>query len=381
MIRVANILVDGRFAGPHHRVLQVAPRLRPRGIETLVVIPASATPTLRERVAGAEVESVAVRLHHLSRARGDLVKWALLFVPESLSLARMLRRRGVHIVHCNGIWHLQSILAGRWAGRRVVLHLNDTRDARSLRCLARRVGPLCHAVIFASHRSRDFYRQIAPALDRKPSSIVQAPVDCVRFDPDQTDPHPALAQAPGPRLVSIGNINVDKGFDNFVEMGRILRESGRAVTLHIVGPRIASQERVWREVQARASELPEGAVCFHGAVADIPAVLKAADIYVCASISEASPMSVWEAMAMRRPIVATDVGDVARFITDGANGFVVPPGDIRAMADRVARLLDSPRMREEFGARARQTALEQLDLPVCVASHAAFYERIHGMAS
>ena len=65
-----------------------------------------------------------------------------------------------------------------------------------------------------------------------------------------------------------------------------------------------------------------------------------------------------EAGAARRPVIATRVGGIPEVIVDGQTGFLVPPGDPKALADRTQRLVDSPETRAALGdaAHARVAA-------------------------
>ena len=81
-------------------------------------------------------------------------------------------------------------------------------------------------------------------------------------------------------------------------------------------------------------------------------------------------------MAMEKPIVSTDVGDVCQFINDGVNGFIVPVGDVRQLAEKIAILIENPSIRSEFGKRARITAIEKLDLTIAVRRHVEVYRAV-----
>jgi glycosyltransferase involved in cell wall biosynthesis len=77
-----------------------------------------------------------------------------------------------------------------------------------------------------------------------------------------------------------------------------------------------------------------------------------ADVHLSASRFEGLSNTVMEAMAHALPIVATDVGDNARLVREGENGHLVAPGDARALAERLAPLIDSAELRERQGARS-----------------------------
>jgi glycosyltransferase involved in cell wall biosynthesis len=78
-----------------------------------------------------------------------------------------------------------------------------------------------------------------------------------------------------------------------------------------------------------------------------------AAMYVLPSYAEGLPMGILEAMAGGAPVVSTTVGGIPDAIEDGSDGFLVEPGDVNALADRIMRLLRSGELRERFAATAR----------------------------
>ena len=78
---------------------------------------------------------------------------------------------------------------------------------------------------------------------------------------------------------------------------------------------------------------------FTGRRDDVPAVTAALDVAVLPSYREAQGLSILEAMALSRPVVATNVGGIPEVIEDGVSGLLVPPHDAEALADAITRLL------------------------------------------
>jgi glycosyltransferase involved in cell wall biosynthesis len=95
------------------------------------------------------------------------------------------------------------------------------------------------------------------------------------------------------------------------------------------------------EAMARALGL-EGDVRFLGVRRDVPELMSAADGYVMSSAWEGMPMVLLEAGAAALPIVATAVGGNREVVRDGETGFVVPPREPSALADRMLRLMGLP---------------------------------------
>jgi glycosyltransferase involved in cell wall biosynthesis len=86
-------------------------------------------------------------------------------------------------------------------------------------------------------------------------------------------------------------------------------------------------------------------------------ILSKAGIFVLPSFNEGLPMSVLEAMAYGIPVVASRVGGIPEAVRDGEDGFLISPGDIQALTDRLRRLLADPSLRHRMGASARARAI------------------------
>jgi glycosyltransferase involved in cell wall biosynthesis len=103
--------------------------------------------------------------------------------------------------------------------------------------------------------------------------------------------------------------------------------------------------------------------------------MSAIDIYCLPSFLEGQPVSIIEAMAFGKPIVATDVGSVAEMLEGGA-GFVVPPRDVARLAGALERLVRDPALRRRMGGDARARFLTRHQASVIVRSHLGFYGQV-----
>ncbi|HEX2119820.1 MAG TPA: glycosyltransferase [Acidimicrobiales bacterium] len=94
-------------------------------------------------------------------------------------------------------------------------------------------------------------------------------------------------------------------------------------------------------------------VHFTGWWPEVAEALSDLDVVALTSRNEGTPVSLIEAQAAGRPVVATDVGGVRYVVEEGVGGHVVPPGDARALAGRIARLLGDPGLRRDMGEKGR----------------------------
>lgn len=371
MIRVANIIEDGRIAGPQLRIFSVAKELKERGIETVVVHPRQQAEAFSARLDQGNIAHAALSIRRLSKSPRAVLTYILCLPWELMCLAAFFRRGEFDIVHCSGgFWQIKGLIAAKLAGVPAIWHMNDTVLPVKLRPLflfaARHFAS---RLIFAGNRVRNHY--LAGASLGIPSVEIQAPVDCRKFDPASVSVDPRIFGEIS--VITVANLNPLKGLEYFIEMAAIAARHTPQISFHVIGPTFSSQSTYLARIKDQITRHGLTNIHFHGPSDNIAALLKAADIYVCSSIAEASPTSVWEAMAMAKALVSTDVGDVARFTANGEGGLIVPIKDPDAMAAAVQRFASDKNLRQACGQWARRVALENLDLGICVECHYRLY--------
>ena len=174
------------------------------------------------------------------------------------------------------------------------------------------------------------------------------------------------------RLLCVGRLVTLKRVDVFLQaVARLQSTLTNGVKANIVGD---GPERSNLESQSvKLGLLPE-TVVFRGAVSDVAAVYRNADILVLTSDWEGTPNVLLEAMACGLPVVATRVGGVPDVVQEGVTGSLVDAGDIDALVNRLTALSNSPAMRAELGRRARQYILANHSLDQLPNSLQSLYE-------
>ena len=153
-----------------------------------------------------------------------------------------------------------------------------------------------------------------------------------------------------------GRLSEEKGPDVFVEVARMCREcKNLRFVMTGAGP---MTELIMKKVQ----ELPIGTRFeFAGLVDDVDQYLALYDILILPSRFDGRPLVVMEALACGVPVIASDVGGLADLVSDGINGYLVPPADARTIADRIVRLAENRPLLATMKAGARKLAEEKLD--------------------
>jgi len=151
-------------------------------------------------------------------------------------------------------------------------------------------------------------------------------------------------------ITTIGRLVPQKGHRLFVDtMKRVHARCPEAIGL-IVGDGELHQDL---EGYIREQDL-EKVVSLTGLRSDIPQILKLSDVFVLSSFHEGFPITILEAMATGRCCVVTDVGGNREAVETGVTGFVVPAGDVGALADPISRLLSDDSLRLEMGGAAQE---------------------------
>ncbi|RMF69750.1 MAG: glycosyltransferase [Calditrichaeota bacterium] len=128
------------------------------------------------------------------------------------------------------------------------------------------------------------------------------------------------------------------------------------------------------EAQVRARNLGEN-VLFLGFRSDVKDLLRTFDVFVLPSLYEGLPNVVLEAMATALPVVATSVDGTIELVQDGETGFLVPPEDPNALADKIGLLLSDEALRNEMGRKGRARVEREYSLEKQVSSFQELYEQ------
>ena len=167
-----------------------------------------------------------------------------------------------------------------------------------------------------------------------------------------------------------------KGVGFFLQAIETLRTSHPQLRFLVAGGG-ALEADLRAEAKARGLD---GIVHFTGWRQDNLAMLTALDVFVMASLWEAMPLALLEAMAAVRPIVVTDVGDTRRVVDEGRCGSLVPPGDPAALAAAIRDIDDGPAAAASMAARAHERFTRVFTRQHMLDAYLALYERLAGPA-
>lgn len=342
----------------YHFILPLMRALRDAGHEVVGI--ASDGPFMAKiRAEGFRVEPIAIeRSFNLLRHSGSARRLKALF-----------RRERFDIVH---VHTPVAALIGRWAAWRAgvprivytahgfYFHERMAWPKRAAFAALEWMGGRLTDVLF-TQAEEDAATARRLRLAKGPIAAIGNGVDPARF-------HPAADVEERRRLraelgagdsdvviLVVGRLVAEKGYLELIEAMRAVEAK-----LWIVGERLESDHAGPVENAVATAErdpVLKRRVRFLGYRGDVPALMRAADIFTLPSHREGMPRSVIEAMMTVLPVVGTNIRGTREEIVEGETGTLVPVNDAKALGAALARLAADPALRAAWGAKGRERAM------------------------
>jgi glycosyltransferase involved in cell wall biosynthesis len=215
------------------------------------------------------------------------------------------------------------------------VHSSRVRSSEDQEELRRLTSSIDHLVVVSNAIDE---KVVEEGRTTAPRSLIYNGVDLERYD--HQEPCCTLRdeygmEAGAPIVGVVGRLELEKGHPTLLEAWPLVLAEQPGAYLMIVGEgsRLDALHAIAREQGI------ERHVIFTGRRDDIPAITAAFDVAVLPSYREAQGLTILEAMALSRPVVASNVGGIPEMVEDGVTGLLVPPHDPQALAAAIVRLL------------------------------------------
>ena len=318
------------------------------------------------------LDSLGIDITYLERSKFD---------PLTLpALLGVIDRKNIDILHLHGYG---ATTFGRMAGaiRRIPTilheHANLTDTPWFQKVADRLLEPATDIALAVSRTTADFvvHARLIPPSKVK---VVYLGVPLDDFTRPRSADEIAVARRElgiAPNEFAIGTItrlHDSKGNSYLIDAAAAVVKRRRAARFFLVG-----EGPLLTELQAQAAALGLGdRFVFAGFRRDVPATLSAFDLKVFPSLWEGTPLTAFEALAMGKPIVATDADGLRDILTDGRDAVIVPKRSAAALADKIVWLMDRPDERARLSGAARQTG-RQYDIDLFVRKMERLYTILH----
>lgn len=337
MTRVLCLCSRLGVGGAERQLSLLLPELRARGYDPYVV-------ALREQgiyFEALERQGVATRFVGI-RSRTDVA---------GIARAYQLWRLRPEIVFTSSVdaQVIGHLVAARAGVPHVTVEHGGAGLPRALhrRLLVRMVAPWVDHVVAVSATQLDELRKLGFRVER--STVIPNGIP----EPSPSRPRAALRAALGIAeddllALLVARLRPEKRAHLFVEA--VCRAHAHEPRLRGV---VVGDGPQFDRVRSLAAAAPDGVVRVLGERTDAHDLIAAADVVCLTSAFEGLPITVLEAMALSRPLLATRVGGIPDAITDGRTGKLVPAGDTDAFAEALVELARAPAIRRSMGVAAR----------------------------
>jgi glycosyltransferase involved in cell wall biosynthesis len=362
-IRVVQLLATGTNGGAQEHVYNLVSRLDRERYDVSVVSlsPGSAVRKLeRLGIPVSVIEepddaiATGILAAHLVDVRADVIhnhmyRAEIVGTKAAIALGEAGHRRP---------WVISTVHSSR---------VRSTEDQDELRRLTSSID---HLIVVSNSIDRKVINEGRTAA---PRSLIYNGIDLQRYD--HQEPCCTLRDEYGmeptsPIVGVVGRLELEKGHPTLLEAWPLVLEACPSAYLLIVGE--GSRLDALHDI-ARAEGI-ERHVVFTGRRDDIPAVTAAFDVAVLPSYREAQGLTILEAMALSRPVVASNVGGIPEMIEDGVSGLLVPPQDPPALAGAIVRLLQDHQLADVLGRAGHDLVHDRFCVELMVSAVQGLYD-------
>jgi glycosyltransferase involved in cell wall biosynthesis len=337
-VKVLQLISSGGYYGAENMLLNLCASQQKAGCQNSLVLFYNVHAPNVEFYERARRRGLSVRMVHC-QGRADL--------GAVRQIEEYIEEDGIDLLHTHGYKaDLYGYIAARrsrkpivatchnWIGGTAALGIYNHLDRMALKRF--------HALAAVSESVAQ--RLLDSGVSAKKIRTISNGIDVKTFE--RAHPLPVLDFDGNKVIGMVARLDLKKGFEYLLRAARDLCVAFPALKIVMVGD---GPDREAIEEMIQRFGLVSN-VILAGPHSDMPGIYAAIDIFVLPSLNEGLPMTILEAMAASRPVIATRVGAIPSVIKDGETGLLVEPGDTHALRSAIARLLSQPDLCRRIGA-------------------------------
>jgi glycosyltransferase involved in cell wall biosynthesis len=337
-VKVLQLISSGGYYGAENMLLNLCASQQKAGCENSLMLFYNVHAPNVEFYERARRRGLSVRMLHC-QGRAD---WRAVRQIEDC-----IQEDGIELLHTHGYKaDLYGYVAARRSGKPIVATCHNWVGGTAA------LGIYNHLDRMALKR----FHGLAAVSDSVAQRLLNSGVAAtkIRTIANGIDVEPFERALPSPALNFDGNkvigmvarLDLQKGFEYLLRAAHQLCGTFPALKVVIAGE---GPDRQAIETMIQRFGL-QSSVILAGHHSDMPGIYAAIDIFVLPSLNEGLPMTILEAMAASKPVIATRVGAIPSVIKEGETGLLVDPGDADGLRDALARLLSDSDLCQRLGA-------------------------------
>ncbi len=296
------------------------------------------------------------------------------------ALRKEFRRGRFDVIHThNPFANLYGTLGGKLAGVKKIINTRHGMGNFPFNQRRERIFKLLsywiNAVVFVCLKAQERFETLNLVAPGK-SQVIYNGIDLEKFSNlnvlDYSDVREEIGLSGQDKIIgAVARLDPAKDLANLLNALPFVLQSFKNVHLLLVG-----SGRLLEDLQQQAIRLKiEKNVHFLGERKDIPRLLTAMDMFVLPSITEGMSLTLIEAAACGKPVIATNVGGSPEVIIDQLTGTIVEPGDPIALADAIKNYLQYPDVARAFGENAQKRAFSAFNIDHMMREYFELYRK------
>ena len=276
-----------------------------------------------------------------------------------LKLAWLLRRERVNIVHTHGYF---PGVFGRLSGflahtPRIIAHIHTMKKRKAF--IEKTFSHISDKIVCVSGAVQEFIIN-EEGVKKEKTLLIHNGIETIgeTMSPEERQKQKKLLGFDQNDIILtvVASITKHKGHRVLLDAFSRVLKSNPKLKLLIVGdgPLMTNIEKQAHELNVSPN------VKFVGLRSDVPILLDISDIFILPSVEkEGLGLSIIEALAMKKPVIGSELGGIPEIVQNGENGFLVPPGDPDKLSEAIELLVNDSHLREQMGKMGRRVFEER----------------------
>ena len=355
-MNILHILPSNHVGGPNLRILSIVKEIESKQFHGVIISPKSegdfAEKVRQNGVTAYQVTMPSPKHFTSIKSLFENLKCLLTMPISVFEIVKIIRKEKIDIIHIQGLLNFSGSFAALLTRKKVVWHLiGSVYPANVVSLLMPLVLLLSDHMIFIGKKLAHYYLQDKQEKLEKEEkfTIIYNGINVDIFnqnnlnEEDITKLRSELGIESNCKIIGcVGNVNPAKGYEYLIDAAVGVKKNIPNIKFIIVGGLISSQKDYYQKLKdlIREHQLDNNFI-FTGKRDDIAELLSLFDLFVLPSTAEGTPMAILEAMAMEKPIIATDVGAISEQIIDNESGMLIEPKNPEQLAQSIKDLLEN----------------------------------------
>lgn len=313
--------------------------------------------------------------HLYTHTNGDILKKLLYMIRVYICFPFILLFNDIKLIHFNASMKsnffrkIYFLIMGKLCGKKVILHMHSAMPKEYFKHKYDFIEDKINKLVFDSYDAiiviSEYWSTVMKNYTNRPVFLIYNPIPIPKTLLKRNMQNDKI------KVFTMHDLNKQKGTYDIIEATKYIQNPNVIINLYGNG-NIEELQKIIDNNNLQEKIVIKGLVTNE----EKTSVYKESDIYILPSYKEGMPISVLEAMTYGLPIISTPIGATSEAVEDGINGFLIQPGDYKALAEKIDLLAGDKKLREKMGQESYRIAKENFDIDVIIKQLQEIYTNI-----